>query len=131
MSKYKKVTVEKGELFLKLYKKHLLLKVGEMEDILKTLPTDVIERCFDGVEFFDKDFDVSKLDNSTFGFGGLCGYEKVENVAHSLIYLDQYNKQGGLDEFLSIYGHKVNRKNIGVEGNVKELSEYKETDEFD
>ena len=64
MAGYKKVTKEDVEVFLKLYEKYLLMKLDDMKSILKTLPTDIIERCFNGVEFFDKDLDVSKLDEA-------------------------------------------------------------------
>ena len=72
------------EIFLKLYEKYLLMKLDDMKRILETLPTNVLERCLYGVEFFDKDFDISKLDEVTFGFGGLCGWSKVKSVADEL-----------------------------------------------
>ena len=74
MAGYKQVTNKDVEIFLKLYKKYLLLKVKEMEEILKTLPTNVIERCFNSAEFYDKGFDTSKIDEIEFGFGGLHGF---------------------------------------------------------
>lgn len=114
MAGYKKVTKKDAEVFLKLYEKYLLMKLDDMKTILKTLPTNVIERCFDGVEFFDEDFDISKLDEATFGFGGLCGWSKVKSVANELEFCKQYDDAGKLDDFMEKWGFKVNRKRIGI-----------------
>jgi hypothetical protein len=116
MAGYKPVTEQDAELFLKLYRKYLLSKVDEMKNILETLPTDVIERCFDGAKFIDKDFDLSKLDEATFGIGGLCGYKKILDIAGSLIYYRGLYEQGEeiLAEALERFGHKVNFKKVGV-----------------
>lgn len=114
MAGFKKVTKEDAENFLKLYKKYLLMKVENMETDLKNLPTNVIERCFDGAEFYDKDFDISKLDEAQFGFGGLHGYKKLVDVVKSLEYCSELNKQGRLDEVMERVGFKVNHKKVGV-----------------
>ena len=116
MAGYKKVAAEDAEIFLKLYKKYLLLKVDEMRNILDTLPTNVIERCFNGAEFFDVGFDISKLDESEFGFGGLHGYSKIVDVSNELNICKKYDNEGKLDEIMQRYGFKVNRKKIGVLG---------------
>jgi hypothetical protein len=116
MAGYKKVAAEDAEIFLKLYKKYLLLKVDEMRNILETLPTNVIERCFNGAEFFDVGFDISKLDESEFGFGGLHGYSKIVDVSNELNIYKKYDNEGKLDEIMQRYGFKVNRKKIGVLG---------------
>ncbi len=116
MAGYKKVTKEDAEVFLKLYEKYLLMKLDDMKSILKTLPTDVIERCFNGVEFFDKDFDVSKLDEATFGIGGLHGWSKVKSVADELEFCKRYDDAGNLDDFMEKRGFKVKRKSIGIFG---------------
>lgn len=116
MAGYKKVTKEDAEIFLKLYEKYLLMKLDDMKSILKTLPTDVIERCFNGVEFFDKDFDVSKLDEATFGVGGLCGWSKVKSVVDELEFCKRYDDSGELDDFMEKRGFKVKRKSIGIPG---------------
>lgn len=113
---YKKVTKEDAEVFLKLYEKYLFMKLDDMKSIFKTLPTNVIERCFYGVEFFDKDFDVSKLDEATFGFGGLCGWSKVKSVVDALEFYKRYDDTGELDEFMEKQGFKVKRKSIGIPG---------------
>jgi hypothetical protein len=113
---YKKVTKEDAEVFLKLYEKYLLMKLDDMKNILKTLPTNVIERCFNGVEFFDKGFDVSKLDEVTFGVGGLHGYSKIVDVSNELNIYKKCDNEGKLDEIMQRYGFKVNRKKIGVLG---------------
>ena len=97
--KVRKVTKEDAEVFLKLYEKYLLMKLDDMKNILKTLPTDVIERCFNGVEFFDNDFDVSKLDETTFGVGGLCGWSKVKSVVDELEFCKRYD-DWELDDFM-------------------------------
>ena len=110
MAGYKKVTKEDIEIFLKLYEKYLLMKLDDMKSILETLPTDVIERCFYGVEFFDKDFDVSKLDEAIFGFGGLCGWSKVKSVADALEFCKRYDDVGKLDDFMAKQGFKIKRK---------------------
>lgn len=116
MAGYKKVTKEDAEVFLKLYEKYLLMKFNNMKNILKTLPTDVIERCFYGVEFFDKNFDVSKLDEAIFGVGGLCGWSKVKLVADGLEFCKRYDDTGKLDDFMEKQGFKVKRKSIGIPG---------------
>ena len=116
MAGYKKVTKEDAEIFLKLYEKYLLMKLDDMKNILKTLPTDVIERCFNGVEFFDKDFDVSKLDEATFGVGGLCGWSKLKSVVDELEFCKRYDDTGELDDFMEKRGFKVKRKSIGIPG---------------
>jgi len=103
---YKKVTKEDVEVFLKLYEKYLLMKLDDMKSILKTLPTNVIERCFDGVEFFDEGFDISKLNEATFGFGGLCGWSKVKSVADELEFCKRYDDIGKLDDFMLRTAHK-------------------------
>jgi hypothetical protein len=113
---YKKVTKEDAEVFLNLYEKYLLMKLDDMKNILKILPTDVIERCFNGVEFFDKDFDVSKLDEATFGVGGLCGWSKVKSVVDALEFCKRYDDTGALDNFMEKRGFKVKRKSIGISG---------------
>ena len=110
MARYKKVAKEDVEVFLKLYEKYLLMKLDDMKNILKTLPTDIIEICFNGVEFFDKDFDVSKLDEATFGVGGLCGWSKVKSVADKLEICKRYDDTGKLDDFMEKRGFKVKRK---------------------
>ena len=114
MAGYKKVTKKDAEVFLKLYEKYLLMQLDDMKNILKTLPTNVIERCFDGVEFFDEDFDISKLNESTFGFGGLCGWSKVKAVANELEFCKRYDDTGKLDDFMEKRGFKVNRKKVGI-----------------
>lgn len=114
MAGYKKVTKEDGEIFLKLYRKYLLLKVDEMKNILQTLPTNVIERCFNGAEFFDKNFDVSKLDETMFGVGGLYGWSKIKTVADELEFCKKYDDEEKLDDFMEMRGFKVKRKNIGI-----------------
>ena len=116
MAGYKKVTKEDAEVFLKLYEKYLLLKLDDMKSILKTLPTDVIERCFSGVEFFSEDFDVSKLEEATFGVGGLCGWSKVKSVVDALEFCKRYDDTGKLDDFMKKRGFKVKRKSIGISG---------------
>ncbi len=116
MAGHKKVTKEDAEIFLKLYEKYLLMKLDDMKSILKTLPTDVIEGCFNGVEFFDKDFDVSKLDEATFGVGGLCGWLKVKSVVDELEFCKRYDDTGELDDFMEKRGFKVKRKSIGIPG---------------
>lgn len=110
MAEYKKVTKEDAEIFLKLYEKYLLMKLDNMKTILRTLPEDVIARCFYGVEFFDEDFDVSKLDEATFGVGGLCGWSKVKLVADALEFCKAYDDAGKLDDFMEKHGFKVKRK---------------------
>jgi len=114
--KVRKVTKEDAEVFLKLYEKYLLMKLDDMKNILKTLPTDVIERCFNGVEFFDKGFDISKLDEATFGVGGLCGWSKVKSVVDELEFCKRYDDTGELDDFMEKRGFKVKRKSIGISG---------------
>ncbi len=120
MKKVRKVTKEDAEVFLKLYEKYLLMKLDEkmffMKNILKTLPTNVIERCFNGVEFFSEDFDVSKLDEATFGIGGLHGWSKVKSVADELEFCKRYDDTGNLDDFMEKRGFKVKRKSIGISG---------------
>lgn len=116
MAGYKKVTKEDAEIFLKLYRKYLLLKVDEMKNILQNLPTNVIERCFNGAEFFDKDFDVSKLDEATFGVGGLHGWSKLKTIADELEFCKKYDDEEKLDDFMEMSGFKVKRKNIGIPG---------------
>jgi len=111
---YKKVTKEDAEVFLKLYEKHLLMKLDDMKNILKTLPTDVIERCFNGAEFYDKGFDTSKIDEIEFGFGGLHGYSKIVDVSNALYICKQLDSEGKLDETMKRYGFKVKRNKIGV-----------------
>jgi len=111
---YKQVTNKDVEIFLKLYKKYLLLKVKEMEEILKTLPTNVIERCFNSAEFYDKGFDTSKIDEIEFGFGGLHGYSKIVDVSNALYICKQLDSEGKLDETMKRYGFKVKRNKIGV-----------------
>jgi len=111
---YKQVTNKDAEIFLKLYKKYLLLKVKEMEEILKTLPTNVIERCFNSAEFYDKGFDTSKIDETEFGFGGLHGYSKIVDVSNALYICKQLDSEGKLDETMKRYGFKVKRNKIGV-----------------
>lgn len=100
MARYKKVTKGDVEVFLKLYEKYLLMKLDDMKNILKTLPTNIIERCFNGVEFFDKGFDVSKLDEATFGVNGLCGWSKVKSIADELEFYKRYDDAGEFDDFM-------------------------------
>ena len=114
MSGYKKITKEDAEIFLKLYEKYQSEKMYQMKEILKTLPTNVIERCFNDIKFFEKDFDVLKLDEATFGFGGLCGWSKIEDLAKELEYCNHLESKEYLDYYLRERGFKVNRKNIGV-----------------
>ncbi|MPM39331.1 hypothetical protein SDC9_85964 [bioreactor metagenome] len=114
MAGYKKISKEDAEVFIKLYRKYLLSKVDELKGSLETLPTDVIERCFNGAEFFDKDFDVSKIDEAEFGVGGLHGWLKVRDVARSLEYCTDLMNQELLVERMSSVGHKVNLKKVGV-----------------
>ncbi|WP_297419085.1 hypothetical protein [Clostridium sp.] len=118
MAGYKPVTKNDSKIFLKLYKKYLLEKLEntykEVEQSLEELPTDVIERSFDGVEFFKEGFDVSKIDDTMFGFGGLCGWNKVERVRQELGYYSRLQNEGTLVEQLEKFGHKVNFKKIGV-----------------
>ena len=45
------------------YEKYLLMKLDDMKNILKTLPTNIIERSL-MVLNFDVGFDISKLDES-------------------------------------------------------------------
>ena len=116
MAGYKQVTSKDAEIFLKLYKKYLLLKVKEMEEILKTLPTNVIERCFNSAEFYDKGFDTSKIDEAEFGFGGLHSYSKIVEVSSALYVCKQLDSAGKLDETMKKYGFKVRRNKIGVLG---------------
>ena len=97
MAGYKKVTKEDAEIFLKLYEKYLLMKLDDMKSILKTLPTDVIERCFNGV-------------------GGLCGWSKVKSVVDELEFCKRYDDTGELDDFMEKRGFKVKRKSIGIPG---------------
>jgi len=118
---YKQVTSKDAEIFLKLFTKYLMMKVNEMEDILKTLPTDVIERCFNGAEFYDKGFDTSKIDEAEFGFGGLHGYSKVVDVSNALYICKELDKEGKLDETMKRYGLKVRRNKIGVLGHIGEV----------
>lgn len=116
MAGFKKVTKEDAEIFLRLYRKYLLLKVDEMKGILQTLPTNVIERCFNSAEFFNKNFDITKLSEATFGVGGLCGYSKVRDIARELEYCKQCDDEDNLDTHLARVGFKVNRKKIGIPG---------------
>ena len=110
MARYKRISKEDVEIFLKLYEKYLLMKLDNMKNILETLPANVIERCFYGIEFFDKDFDISKLDETTFGFGGLCGWSKVKSVVNELEIYKRYDDVGKLDDFMEKQGFKVKRK---------------------
>ena len=84
MAGYNKISKEDTEIFIKLYKKYLLTKTDEsirkIDAIFSSLPTNVIERCFNNTEFYDKDFDISRLDEYEFGFGGLHGYSKIEEI---------------------------------------------------
>lgn len=114
MTDYKKVTTKDVEIFLSLYKKYLFIKIDEMKNILETLPTDVIERCFNGAEFFKEGFDTSKIEVTQFGINGLCGWSKVEEVSDSLKYCSDLHGRGKLAETLERLGHKVNFKRVGV-----------------
>ena len=98
MAGYKKVIKENVEIFLKLYEKYLLMKLDDMKNILETLPKDIIERTFDGVEFFDEGFDISKLDEVDFGFGGLCGWTKVNSVVNELEFYKRKLEAGNTIE---------------------------------
>jgi len=114
MSKYKEVTQVKAEIFLKLYKKYLALKYKVIEDCLITLPTNVIERCFEGYTLFEEGFDASNLDDAEFGFNGLCGWMRIENLSKELEFCKEHDLHGTLDSALERLGCKVNRKKIGV-----------------
>lgn len=117
MAGFKPVKEKDAEIFLKLYQKYLYIKVEEMKDALKSLPTDVIERCFNGIEFFEKGFDISTIDESQFGLGGLHGWSKVQEIAKSLTYCSELQNNETLVEKLELVGHKVNFKKIGVRKN--------------
>lgn len=113
MGSYKKLTEKDADVFLKLYQKYLNHQIKKVKKALTELPTDVIERCFNGKEFFEEGFDVSKMDETEFGFGGLCGYQIVRDLANELEYYNLLT-DGELYRLLSKFGHKVNFKKIGV-----------------
>lgn len=116
-----KMTKERAEIFLQLYKKYLLLQYNEMMIALKTLPTNVIERCFDGVIFYEEGFNISKIAETPFGFNGLCGYGKISELGNELTFCKELDRNGTLEEKLKKVGFKVNRKHIGVAFNETEI----------
>lgn len=103
MAKYKPFYKEDAEAFLRLYKEYLDNQLEEMRLILNGLPTDVIERVFDGTDIHKKE------DQLFIEFG----YFHIESVAKELIAYDKLHKDK-LVEFLANYGHKVNLKKVGV-----------------
>lgn len=103
MAKYKPVYEEDAQVFMRLYTKYLENKSDEMYRILHRLPTDVIERVFDGT-------DIHKKEEELFGS---FGYWHIENVAKELIAYDGMNEDRMI-EFLARLGHKVNLKKVGV-----------------
>lgn len=117
MAGFKPVNENDADIFLKLYQKYLFIKIEEMKDALEKLPADVIERCFNGAEFFENAFDISKLDEAQFGVGGLYGWNKVHEVYQQLEYYSYLQRNEMLVENLAAFGHKVNLKKIGVRKN--------------
>lgn len=119
MSEYKPVTQKDADIFLQLYKKYLDFKFNKMENILKELPTDLIERSFNGVVFYKEGFDISKINETKFGNGGLCGYGVIMDLVYRLedIYnkYDDPAKRGYLEDTLKGFGHKVNFKKLVCE----------------
>lgn len=105
---------ENAELFLKLYRKYLDLEYNKIVEVLETLPANVIEWAFNDIEFVEKGFDLTKLEETRFGFGGLCGYERVLNLGIHLNNLSAYQDKGVLEEFLKKFGCKTNYKSVGV-----------------
>ena len=114
MAHYKKVTKKDVDIFLKLYQKYLDYQMENIKNALNKLPTDVIERCFYGKEFFKEGFDISKIDETEFGFGKLCGYQVIRDLANELDYYNSVLTEEELSSVLSKVGHKVNFKKIGV-----------------
>lgn len=104
MAKSNPIYQEDVEAFLRLYQKYLNWKYERMEKNFKKLPTDVIERIFDGT-------DIHKKENDLFGS---FGFNHVEKIANALDYYCDKMYDGDLVEFLAKVGHKVNEKKIGV-----------------
>ena len=119
MAGYKKFYKKDAEIFLKLYKRMLMYYVEEMEYRIQTLPTDILERTFDGKDFFDDDFDIAELDKDEawFGVRGLCGYGIVKDAADELVFCHEMMRKGNLVETLARVGHKVNLKKVGPKEN--------------
>lgn len=105
---------EKAEIFLQLYKKYLFLKYENMKNILQSLPTNVINFCFDGVRFFDESFDVSRIEEVSFGVNGLCGYDVIKRLSNELEFLKKCDDNGELEKLFEMKGIKINRKKIGI-----------------
>jgi hypothetical protein len=114
MAGYKKVTRDEAEIFMKLYRKYMMLMADYMEENLKYLPTDVINRAFSDKKFFDEGFDPADIDKTEFGFAGLAGYSVVKDVGWELNYCMERMRAGDLVDVMKRFGHKVNLKEIGV-----------------
>lgn len=113
MAGYKRFKQADAEVFIRLYEKYMMFQVEQMKETLLNLPTDCIERVFDGKEFYSKDFDLAKLDDTQFGTSGLCGYGIIRDSSHQLNYMYEQLHQGRLVELLEKFGHKVNLKKVG------------------
>ena len=111
---YVPITEEEGKVFMKLYRKYLDVKYEQMGELLKTLPTDVIDRCFSGVEFFEEGFDTTAVDSTEFGFSGMCGYGKVQDVEAALEWCGRLAMENRLEKTLAQLGHKVNPGKVGL-----------------
>lgn len=116
MAGYKKFYKKDADIFLKLYKRMLMYQVEEMAYYLRTLPTDTLDRTFDGKVFFDETFDVDNLntDETWFGVSGLCGYGIVRETANEIMFCHERMRKGDLVEIMKRVGHKVDLNKIGA-----------------
>ena len=116
MAGYKQITPKDADIFMKLYRKYLRVVAEQMEQILQSLPYDVINRAFDGKKFYEDGYDVEKIESAEFGFDGLSGHMVVKEVASTLEYLSGAMQAGALVGMMARVGHKVNVKKVGVPG---------------
>ena len=116
MAGYKQITPKDADIFMELYRKYLRLLAEQMEQMLRSLPYDVINRAFDGKKFYEDGYDVEKIESAEFGFDGLSGYLVVKEVASTLDYLSNAMQTGTLVEMMARVGHKVNSKKVGIPG---------------
>jgi len=79
----KKVNID---IFLKLYQKYLNYQMEKVTKAINELPIEVVKKCFRDKKFFEKEVDLSKINETEFGFNGLCAYQTIRDLANELIY---------------------------------------------
>jgi len=53
---------------------------------INELPIEVVKKCFRDKKFFEKEVDLSKINETEFGFNGLCACQTIRDLANELIY---------------------------------------------